>query len=238
MRSHNRKNHELRPLEIISDFNLHAEGSVLIKSGNTHVLCTASIDETVPKWLQDKGQGWITAEYAMLPRSTHSRIKREKGQTSGRVQEISRLIARSLRQAVNLKALNEKQIYVDCDVLQADGGTRTASITGGFVALALALRWGQEQGLFMINPLVQKVAAVSLGILDDNVLLDLDYEEDSQVETDMNVVINENNEFIEIQGTAEKKSFSKNKLLSLLETAQIACQKLFVAQQKVLDFPK
>ena len=235
MRSHNRKSQEIRPVEIIPDFNLHAEGSALIKVGNTHVLCTASIDENTPKWLQGKNQGWLTAEYAMIPRSTHSRIQRAKGHSSGRAQEISRLISRSLRACMNLKALGERQIYIDCDVLQADGGTRTASITGGYVALALAVKWAQQQGLFMTNPLISQVAAVSVGIVRQELLVDLDYEEDSQADTDMNLVMNDKSDFIEIQATAEKTSFSKTELLSLLEMGEKTCHELFEKQKQAIN---
>ena len=235
MRLNNRKNDELRPLTFIKDFTDYAEGCVLVKMGQTHVLCTASIEDTPPKWLQGTGQGWLTAEYGMLPRSTHSRIKRERGQSGGRTHEISRMVARSLRAALDLKALGERQIYLDCDVLQADGGTRTAAINGGFLALAFAVQWGEQQGLFLKNPLLNQIAAISLGVLSDKVLLDLDYEEDSQIDTDMNIAMNDKGHFVELQGTAEKSSFSRDHLQSMVELAQKACHDIFLAQKNTLN---
>ena len=213
MRTDGRTNDQIRPLKITPEVNRYAEGSVKIELGNTHLLCTASVDDGVPKWLAGSGQGWITAEYGMLPRSTHTRIKREKAMSSGRSQEISRLIGRSLRAAVNMQDLGERQIYVDCDVLQADGGTRTAAITGGFVALALALKFLKEQNIIKVWPIKSYVAAISLGVKNNQTLLDLNYDEDSSIDTDMNVVMNNDNHFIELQGTAEKDALEKSQLL-------------------------
>src|ERR1035437_6078430 len=212
MRLDNRKLNELRRVTIRPEVIRHAEGSVQIDMGNTRVICTASIDSTVPKWLAGSGAGWVTAEYGMLPRSTHTRITREKAASSGRTQEISRLIGRSLRAGIDMRALGERQIQVDCDVIQADGGTRTASITGGFVALALALKYLHNQGQLTTMPLKHYVSAISVGLLNDNVLLDLNYEEDSACTTDMNFVITDKDEFVELQGTAEGTTFSKKQM--------------------------
>src|SRR6185312_12605907 len=196
----------------------HAEGSVLVQFGDTHVLCTASVEETIPPFLRGKGQGWVTAEYGMLPRSTHTRTAREaaRGKQTGRTQEIQRLIGRSLRAVTDLKALGERTITLDCDVLQADGGTRTASITGGYVALAQACEALVKKRLISANPLHGQVAAVSVGICDGVPVLDLDYAEDSQAETDMNVVMNNGGAFVEIQGTAEGHAFRRHELDALL----------------------
>jgi len=205
-----------------------------MKMGDTQVICTASIEENVPKWLMGSGQGWVTSEYGMLPRSTHSRMRREKAMNSGRSQEISRLIARSLRAAVDLKRLGERQVYVDCDVIQADGGTRTAAITGGFTALALAFKFLQGQGVLKQLPLTSYVAAISVGLKNDEALLDLNYDEDSIIDTDMNFVMNEKSEFIEIQGTAEEQSFNKDQLNEMIEYAEIGCQKLIEHQKAII----
>ena len=234
MRIDQRKFDQLRPVKITPDITRYAEGSVQIEFGNTKVLCTASVDQAVPKWLAGTGKGWITAEYGMLPRSTHTRMSRDKISTGGRTQEISRLIARSLRAAVDLKLVGERQIMVDCDVIQADGGTRTAAITGGFVALALAFQKLKHAGLISQLPLKDYVAAISVGLQSGNALLDLCYEEDSEIETDMNFVMNSKSKFIEIQGTAEGEAFSHDELLSLTELAQKACGELFRYQSEII----
>lgn len=234
MRADGRSPQELRPIHFETNFTRYAEGSVLIRCGHTHVLCNASVDPSVPKWLQGTGQGWVSAEYAMLPRSTHERIHRDKGARSGRSLEISRLIGRSLRSAVHLAALGERQITVDCDVLQADGSTRTAAISGGFVALALAVRRLMERGQLEKSPLIAQVAAVSAGLSESGPLLDLDYIEDSNINTDMNFVLNSKMEIIEIQGTAEEGSFSREQLGSLLDAAETGCAQIFKMQKEVL----
>jgi ribonuclease PH len=217
-------------------FAKHAEGSVLIEFGDTHVLCTASVEETVPGFLRGKGQGWVTAEYGMLPRSTHTRSPREaaKGKQSGRTQEIQRLIGRSLRAVIDLKALGERTITIDCDVLQADGGTRTASITGGFVALADACEKLVQRRAIPSNPVHGQVAAISVGICNGIPVLDLDYAEDSNAETDMNVVMNNGGAFIEIQGTAEGHAFRRHELDALLNLAATGISELFALQAQAL----
>lgn len=202
--------------------------------GNTHVLCTATVESLVPKWLAGTGKGWVTAEYGMLPRSTHTRISREKAANGGRTQEISRLIARSLRAAVDLKILGEKQIIVDCDVLQADGGTRTAAVTGGFVALALAMHKLKTAGLVSQLPLKQYVAAVSVGLHRGQALLDLCYEEDSTIETDTNFVMTGAGSFVEVQGTAEGEPFTPVELQKMIEFATSGCKELFHHQAEVV----
>ena len=215
VRANKRKHDVLRDIEVDVDINKNAEGSALIKFGNTHVICTASIENNVPVWMRGSNQGWVTAEYGMLPRSTNERMRREaaRGKQSGRTLEIQRLIGRSLRQSVDLKYLKDKMITVDCDVIQADGGTRTASITGGCIALFLAIK----NHLNEHRAIKQHIAAVSVGILNDQPILDLDYDEDSTAETDLNLVMNENLEIIEIQGTAEKNPFKVEQLdLSLI----------------------
>lgn len=234
-RPSNRAADQLRPVTITKDFTVHAEGSVLIACGNTKVLCNASIENNVPRFLKGKGQGWITAEYGMLPRSTHSRMGREaaRGKQSGRTQEIQRLIGRSLRAAVDLKKLGENTITIDCDVIQADGGTRTASITGAFVALNDAIQKFIEQGVIKKNPIKFNIAAVSVGIFEDTPVLDLDYPEDSNAETDMNVVMDENGRFIEVQGTAEGEPFSSDHLNELLALAKKGINELIEAQRSV-----
>lgn len=234
MRIDNRKNNELRPVILKPEVIRYAEGSVEIQMGHTRVICTASVDSTIPKWLSGSGEGWVTAEYGMLPRSTHTRMNREKAANSGRTQEISRLIGRSLRAAVDLKALGERQINVDCDVIQADGGTRTASITGGFVALALALKFLKDQGQIPTLPLKNYVAAVSAGLFNGETLLDLNYEEDSACGTDMNFVITGAGHFVEIQGTAEGKAFSKEEMDQLTVLAQKGCRELFTHQAQII----
>ena len=216
-RSNNRSNDEMRPLEIEVGVNKHAEGSALIKFGDTHVICTASIENHVPRWMRGSNEGWITAEYGMLPRSTHERMNREasRGKQSGRTMEIQRLIGRSLRQAVDLKYLKDKTINIDCDVIQADGGTRTASISGACVALFEAIKNSHDDQ----RAIKEYVAAVSVGLKDGHSLLDLDYDEDSSADTDLNVVMTESGGIIEIQGTAEKYPFAKSQLDEMIESA-------------------
>lgn len=234
MRLDQRKFDELRPVTLTPEVMRYAEGSVEIQMGHTRVICSASVDAGVPKWLAGTGEGWVTAEYGMLPRSTHTRIQRDKAANSGRTQEISRLIGRSLRAAVDLKALGERQISVDCDVIQADGGTRTASITGGFVALALALKFLKDQGQLVTLPLKQYVSAISVGLMDDHKLLDLNYEEDSACGTDMNFVVTHKGHFVEIQGTAEGQAFSKEQMDALTGLAQKGCHELFHKQAAIV----
>jgi ribonuclease PH len=225
---------QLRKVKITPHITRYAEGSALIEMGATQVLCTASVDAGVPKWLQGTEKGWVTAEYGMLPRSTHTRMQREKASSSGRTQEISRLIARSLRAAVDLKLLGERQITVDCDVLQADGGTRTAAITGGFVALALALGKLKVAGLIAKMPLKSYVAAVSVGLDSSGGLLDLCYEEDVRIGTDMNFVLNSLGQFIEVQGTAEQEPFSREDLMRTTDLAEKGCKELFKVQAELV----
>lgn len=234
MRLDNRRPDELRPIRITPEVLRYSEGSVQIDMGHTRVICAASIDPLVPKWLQGTGQGWVSAEYGMLPRSTHTRISREKAMSSGRTQEISRLIGRSLRAAVDLKALGERQVQIDCDVIQADGGTRTAAITGGFVALALALNFLKNQGQISRIPIKHYVSAISVGLSGDDVLLDLCYEEDSSCGTDMNFVLTSGGEFVEVQGTAEGQTFSKAQMDRMTEVAQAGCRELFQKQAEIV----
>ena len=227
---------ELRPIRITRGFTRHAEGSVLIEFGETRVLCTASVEESVPPFLRGKGQGWLTAEYGMLPRSTHTRSPREaaKGKQSGRTQEIQRLIGRSLRAVVDMHALGERQITIDCDVLQADGGTRTAAITGACVAVHDALEGLVRAGKLPANPMRDFVAAVSVGIYQGQPVLDLDYLEDSDCETDMNVVMTGSGGFVEVQGTAEGSPFSRAELDALLELAGAGITRLVAEQKQAL----
>lgn len=237
MRPSARPAQQLRDISLTLGFTKHAEGSVLVAFGDTKVICTASLTSGVPPFLKDSGQGWVTAEYGMLPRSTHDRMPREaaKGKQSGRTQEIQRLIARSLRAAVDLKALGENTIVVDCDVIQADGGTRTASITGGCVALYFAIQALVAKKQLTVNPFKQFVASVSVGIYQGTPVLDLDYAEDSNAETDMNVVMTENGQFIEIQGTAEKSTFSESELAAMLALAKSGIASLVKAQQAAVS---
>lgn len=234
MRNDGRKNHELREVKLTPHLSEYAEGSCLVEFGKTRVLCTASYEAKPPSWLQGSGAGWVTAEYGMLPRSTHTRMKRDKTATGGRTQEISRLIGRSLRAGVDLKALGEKQITIDCDVLNADGGTRTAAITGGFVALALACEKLMAVSEIRANPLISYVGAVSVGLQGNDLLLDLNYEEDSAIGTDLNVVMTDENKFVEIQGTAEDRPFSHEQLNALLFLAQSGIQTLFEKQKVIV----
>ena len=236
MRTSQRKNNELRSIEIIKNYTKHAEGSVLIKFGDTHVVCTASVEENVPSFLKGKNQGWITAEYGMLPRSTSTRMVREaaKGKQSGRTQEIQRLIGRSLRSIIDLKKLGEITVQIDCDVIQADGGTRTASITGAYIALNDAIQNIIKKGIIKDSPIIDSVAAISLGIKDSNILLDLDYLEDSTCDTDMNIVMTGSGKFIEIQGTAEKKAFTHDEMNNLIDIAKQGIKQLTDIQNSLI----
>ncbi len=227
---------ELRDITLEANISPYAEGSCIAKFGNTHVLCTASIENKLPLWLRNSGKGWITAEYGMLPRSTHSRMDREvtKGKPSGRTQEIQRLIGRSLRSVVDLKKLAEYQIKIDCDVIQADGGTRTASITGAWVALYQSINYLLKSGQLSENPIIDQVAAISCGICENQVLVDLDYKEDSSAETDGNFVMTENNGIVEIQTTAEEKPFNKEQFQNLLNLAELHTKNIFKIQKDAL----
>ena len=228
---------EMRPVSIERNFTKHAEGSVLIGFGDTRVLCTASVEERVPHFLRNSGRGWVTAEYGMLPRSTGERMGREaaRGKQSGRTLEIQRLIGRSLRAALDMDLLGERTITIDCDVIQADGGTRTASITGGYVALVDAMAGLVSSGLLKQSPIHRAIASVSVGIHQGRVVTDLDYAEDSTADTDMNVVMDDSGGFIEVQGTAEGEPFSRERMEEMLDHAASACQALFAAQQASLD---
>lgn len=234
MRQNNRAYNELRKIEIIPDVNAYAEGSCLIKCGNTHVLCTATVDDKLPAWLKGGEKGWITAEYALLPRSTRTRVSRETKGPSGRTHEIQRLIGRSLRAVTDLKALKDYIINIDCDVLQADGGTRTASITGSFVALYIALQKMVRDGKIARNPIKEFVAAVSCGLHGDEVLLDLDYDEDSSARADTNFVLTESGKIVEVQGTAEGEPFDKEQFETLFALAQNAIADLIKLQKQAL----
>ncbi|MSQ19285.1 MAG: ribonuclease PH [Betaproteobacteria bacterium] len=236
MRPSGRRLDELRPVTLTRRFTQHAEGSVLVEFGATKVLCTASVEEKVPPFLRDKGEGWVTAEYGMLPRSTHTRSDREatRGKQSGRTQEIQRLIGRSLRAVVDMKALGPRSIQIDCDVLQADGGTRTAAITGAYVAMHDAVDWLLKRSLIDASPIRDAVAAVSVGIYAGAVVLDLDYAEDSACETDMNVVMTGSGGFVEVQGTAEGAPFSRAQMSDLMALAETGIQALVGKQRAVL----
>jgi ribonuclease PH len=237
MRPSQRATDEMRPVKITRNYTMHAEGSVLIEFGNTKVLCTASVEEKVPGFLKGKKTGWVTAEYGMLPRSTGSRMAREaaRGKQSGRTQEIQRLIGRSLRAIIDMDALGERQITIDCDVLQADGGTRTASISGSYVALHDAIQGLIKKGLLKKSPLHGQVASVSVGIFDGMPVLDLDYAEDSTAETDMNIVMNEAGHFIEVQGTAEGHAFRRDELNQMLEIAEKGIREIMQVQSEALS---
>lgn len=237
MRPSTRSNDQLRDIRLTRNYTKHAEGAVLVEFGDTRVLCTASTEERVPPFLKGKGQGWVTAEYGMLPRSTGSRMRREAahGKQSGRTQEIQRLIGRSLRAATDLKALGERTITIDCDVIQADGGTRTASITGGYVALVDAVNKLIAAGELKASPMHHYVASVSAGIYQGEAVLDLDYAEDSAAETDMNFVMDSNNNFIEIQGTAEGAAFSMEEMLAMTELARNGIAQLIQHQRDALE---
>jgi len=236
MRPSGRAANELRQVKFTPDFTRHAEGSVLAEFGDTRVLCTASVEDRIPAWLRGKNSGWVTGEYGMLPRATHTRSAREaaRGRQSGRTQEISRLIGRALRAVTNLEALGERLVTLDCDVIQADGGTRTAAISGGYVALALAMRRLKKSGVLKRNPLHGRVAAVSVGIYRGNAVLDLDYDEDSEAETDMNIVMNEAGRFIEVQGTAEGHAFTEDEFSQMLGLAKTGIEHIIAAQDDAL----
>lgn len=237
MRPSGRQANELRTIKFTCGYTKHAEGSVLVEFGETRVLCTASTDNRVPPFLKGKGSGWVTAEYGMLPRSTHSRMPREaaRGKQGGRTLEIQRLIGRSLRAAVQLDALGERTIAIDCDVIQADGGTRTASITGGFVALKLATDKLLTTNSIKADPMHGKIASVSVGIYNGTPVLDLDYAEDSNAETDMNVVMNDAGAYVEVQGTAEGHAFRRNELDAMLELADNGIRQLLTCQSEALE---
>jgi ribonuclease PH len=231
-----RKADQIRNIEIIPNVSKHAEGSCLVKFGDTHVLCLATAEEKVPGWMKNTGTGWVTGEYGMLPRSTGQRMDREaaKGKQSGRTQEIQRLIGRALRAVVDFKAMGERQVRVDCDVIQADGGTRTASITGGFVAMHLAFQHFVKIGVMSKVPVTDTIAAISCGIYNGELVSDLDYDEDSTAETDANFVITGKGGIVEVQGTAEKEPFSEAQFIQLLNQAQKGCAELSALQKKVL----
>jgi ribonuclease PH len=234
-RSDGRQLEALRPIRIIRNYIKHAEGSVLIEMGDTKVICSASLEERVPPFLRNTGKGWVTAEYSMLPRSTNTRTPRESGRGSGRTFEIQRLIGRSLRSVTDLGGFGERTIWIDCDVIQADGGTRTASITGAYVALVDAFRKMLEREVIQKIPVRTPVAAVSVGKVDGKILLDLNYEEDSRAEVDMNVVMTGSGEFIEVQGTAENAVFSKEEMDALIRVAEKGIKKLTAFQKKSLE---
>ncbi|MGV0953204.1 MAG: ribonuclease PH [Fluviibacter sp.] len=236
MRPSQRQSDELRPLSLTRGYTAHAEGSVLIQVGQTRVLCTASVETSVPPFLRGKGQGWVTAEYGMLPRATHTRSAREaaKGKQTGRTQEIQRLIGRSLRAVTDLAALGERQITLDCDVLQADGGTRCAAITGAWVALHDACAKLVAEGILPANPVREHVAAISVGIVDGTPVLDLDYAEDSNCDTDMNVIMTGSGGMVEIQGTAEGTPFSREELNALVDLADAGIRQLVAAQTQAI----
>lgn len=234
MRNNGRKFNELRNVEIIPDVNIYAEGSCLIKCGNTHVLCTASVDDKIPAWLKDQNRGWITAEYSLLPRATSTRVNRETHGVGGRTHEIQRLIGRALRSVVNLYALNGYSIHIDCDVLQADGGTRTASITGAFVALSIAINKMLKNKQLPQNPIKESIGAISVGICNNNILLDLDYNEDSNAQVDANFVLTESGKIVEIQGTAEENPFSKEEYVELMNLAYEGINQLTKYQKEAI----
>lgn len=227
---------DLRPISLETGVTRYAEGSCLAKFGHTHVLCTASWTDKVPGWMRGSGSGWVTGEYGMLPRATHTRGRREAaaGKQSGRTQEIQRLIGRSLRSVVDLKALGENQITIDCDVIQADGGTRTASITGGFVALAMALKYMKTEGVIETDPILKQAAAISVGLFQDTPVLDVDYPEDSKGEADMNVVMSSDGGFIEIQGTGEERPMTRAELDEMMRLAEKGCTELFELQRAAI----
>ena len=236
VRASNRRADELRPVRITRHYTRHPEGSVLIECGETRVMCTVSVEQDVPPFLRGRGQGWITAEYGMLPRATNTRSRREaaEGRQSGRSQEIQRLIGRSLRAIVDLKALGERTLRIDCDVIQADGGTRCASITGACVALHDAISWCRAEGLVLVEPLADFVAAVSVGVVDGVPALDLDYAEDSACDTDMNVVMTGRGGFVEVQGTAEGSPFTRGEMDALVSLAEGGIRELIAAQKRAL----
>ena len=227
----------LRDVVLETQATRYAEGSCLAKFGHTHVLCTASWTEETPRWMRGSSKGWVTAEYGMLPRSTHTRSRREAaaGKQSGRTQEIQRLIGRALRSVMNLEALGENQITIDCDVIQADGGTRTAAITGGYVALALACKYLQSEGVIQSNPLMAQASAISVGVFQDVPVLDLDYAEDSNAMVDANFVMSSDGNIIEVQGTGEERPFTRQEFVQLTDLADKGCRELFELQKKAID---
>lgn len=237
MRPSGRQPDQMRPVSFTPNFTMHAEGSVLVAFGNTKVICTASIENRQPRWLKDENQGWVTAEYGMLPRSTHSRMGREaaRGGQGGRTMEIQRLIGRALRASVDLNKLGPRTITLDCDVIQADGGTRTASISGAFVALSMALAKLRTDGELEVDPIIGNVASVSVGIYGGTPVLDLDYAEDSSAETDMNVVMNDQGHFIEVQGTAEGAPFTSEEMAAMIDLATRGINQIIEAQNKALE---
>ncbi|VAX32574.1 Ribonuclease PH [hydrothermal vent metagenome] len=237
MRKDGRRKDELRPVTVTRHFIKHAEGSVLIEVGQTRVICTASIEERVPSFLRDQGRGWLTAEYAMIPRSTSTRITREAatGKVGGRTHEIQRLIGRSLRAVVDLESLGERTVWIDCDVIQADGGTRTASITGAYIALVNAMRYAVRNGIIERNPVKDYLAAVSVGVVSGEPMLDLCYEEDFKAEVDMNIVMTGSGKYVEVQGTAEGEPFERETLDSLLTLAESGIKELIGVQKGALD---
>lgn len=236
LREDGRKVDSLREIKITKDFNLYAEGSVLIEFGNTKVICTASVSEKVPPFMRGQGKGWLTAEYSMIPRATGERNQREsvKGKLSGRTMEIQRLIGRALRTAVDLEKLGERTITIDCDVIQADGGTRTTSISGGFIALALAVKKLMKERVLSVNPIVSNVAAISVGIVRGTPMLDLMYTEDSAAEVDMNVVMNGKGEFVEVQGTGEEATYTRKELNELIDLAEVGIKEIIRLQNEVI----
>lgn len=237
LREDGRKSSEEREIKITKDINIYAEGSVLIEVGNTKVICMASVSEKVPMFIRGTGKGWITAEYSMLPRSTNERNTREasKGKLGGRTVEIQRLIGRSLRAAIDLEKLGERLITIDCDVIQADGGTRTASITGGYIALALAIKKLISEGILTENPIISNVAAISVGKINSTLMVDLKYSEDSVAEVDMNVIMNKKGEFIEIQGTGEESTFTRMELNQFLDLAEESIKRIIKLQDKIIE---
>lgn len=237
MRNYKRGNTDIRPLNIETNIIKNADGSCIVEIGETKVICTASIDDRTPPWLRGSGKGWLTAEYGMLPRSTNERMLREakSGKQSGRTQEIQRLIGRSLRASLDLNQMNEKQILIDCDVIQADGGTRTASITGGWVALNLCIQKMMRIGLIKRNPLQSQIAAISCGILDNEVIIDLDYDEDSSADVDANLVFTNNFNLIEIQSSAEQKVFSAEELMKMISMAKDVSNQIFKIQKDAIS---
>ncbi len=236
MRPSGRTPSQMRELRFVTDYTMHAEGSVLAEFGNTRVLCTASVEDRVPAWMRNTGRGWVTGEYGMLPRSTHTRSGREasRGKQGGRTLEIQRLIGRSLRAVTDLEALGERSVTLDCDVIQADGGTRTASISGAFVALAIAMHRLQAKGDLRKNPLHGQVAAISVGIYEGEPVLDLDYDEDSEAETDMNIVMNDAGRFIEVQGTAEGHAFTDDEFNAMIALARAGITDIIAAQNEAI----
>lgn len=235
LRFDGRKNDEIRHVEIIPDYIMHPAGSVMISMGNTKVICTASVEEKTAAHLKGTGKGWVTAEYGMLPGSTASRKQRERKKVDGRSQEIQRLIGRALRSVVDMDSMGERSVWIDCDVIQADGGTRTASITGAYVAMVLAFRKLVKEGVLERVPVNGYISAISVGIIDGEVRLDLPYEEDSRAGVDMNIVMNEKGEYVEIQGTAENGAFSGAELAKMLEYAKKGCEELMAVQKEVLE---